>query len=167
MATKIRWLTVREVHAFHDNTLSEHGGLPGLRAAGLLESAVSRARMAYDYGVSDLAELAAKLAFGIISNHAFLDGNKRTALLASATFLLLNGKRFTAAENEALSLMIDVANDELSEEELIGWYKSRTISAQEFDRLVDENKEDVTLYLNLKTVRRPGVNVTRREEKRG
>jgi death-on-curing protein len=126
MASKIRWLTVREVHAFHDSVLSDHGGMPGLRDSGLLDSAVSRARLAYDYGVTDLSELAAKLAFGIISNHAFFDGNKRTALLASVTFLLLNHKRFTATESEAVSLMLDVANRELSEEELIDWYKRRT-----------------------------------------
>jgi death on curing protein len=126
MATKIRWLSVREVHAFHDLALSEHGGMPGLRDAGLLESAVLRPKTAYEYGVTDLAELAAKLAFGIVSNHAFFDGNKRTALLASLTFLRLNGKRFTAGESEIASLLIDTANRELSEEELVHWYEQRT-----------------------------------------
>jgi prophage maintenance system killer protein len=61
MAAKIRWLSVREVYAFHDLALSEHGGKPGLRDAGLLESAVLRPKTAYAYGTSDLAELAAKL----------------------------------------------------------------------------------------------------------
>ena len=117
---------MREVHAFHDPALSEHRGMPGLRDAGLLESAAFRPRTAYEYGVSDLAELAAKLAFGIVSNHAFFDGNKRTALLASLTFLLLNGKRFTAGESEIAALLIDAANRELSEEELTHWFKQRT-----------------------------------------
>ena len=126
MATRIRWLSVREVYAFHDLALSEYGGMPGLRDAGLLESAVFRPRTAYEYGVTDLAELAAKLAFGIVSNHAFFDGNKRTALLASLTFLLLNGKRFTANESEIAALLIDAANHELSEEELMHWFKQRT-----------------------------------------
>lgn len=126
MATRIRGLSVREVHAFHDLALSEHGGMPGLRDAGLLEPAVFRPRTAYEYGVTDLAELAAKLAFEIVSNHAFFDGNKRTALLASLTFLLLNGKRFTANESEIAALLIDAGNRELSEEELMHWFKERT-----------------------------------------
>jgi death-on-curing protein len=126
MATTIRWLTVREVHAFHDLAISEHGGMPGLRDAGLLESAVNRPRTAYEYGVTDLADLAAKLAFGLVSNHAFFDGNKRTALLASVTFLRLNGMNFTADESEIAALLIDAANDELSEEALMRWYRQRT-----------------------------------------
>ena len=126
MASKIRWLSVREVYAFHDLALSEHGGMPGLRDAGLLESAVLRPKTAYEYGTSDLAELAAKLAFGLVSNHAFFDGNKRTALLASLTFLRLNGKKFTASESEIAALLIDTANHEFSEKELIHWFKQRT-----------------------------------------
>jgi prophage maintenance system killer protein len=78
-----------------------------------------RPKTAYEDGTSDLAELAAKLAFGLVSNHAFLDGNKRTALLASLTFLRLNGKKFTASESEIAALLIDTANHELSEDELI------------------------------------------------
>jgi death on curing protein len=121
MAAKIRWLSVREVYAFHDLALSEHGGMPGLRDAGLLES-----ETAYEYGTSDLAELAAKLAFGLVSNHAFFDGNKRTALLASLTFLRLNDKKFTASESEIAALLINTADHELSENDLIHWFKQRT-----------------------------------------
>jgi death on curing protein len=83
-------------------------------------------KTAYEYGASDLAELAAKLAFGLVSNHAFLDGNKRTALLASLTFLRLNGKKSTASESEIAALLIDTANHELSEDELIHWFKQPT-----------------------------------------
>jgi death on curing protein len=120
MAAKTRWLSVREVYAFHDLALSEHGGMPGLRDAGLLESAVLRPKTAYEYGTSDFAELAAKLAFGLVSSH------KRTALLASLTFLRLNGKKFTASESEIAALLIDTANHELGENELIHWFKERT-----------------------------------------
>ena len=97
-----------------------------MRDAGLLESAVLRPKIAYEYGTSDLAELAAKLAFGLVSNHAFFDGNKRTALLASLTFLRLNGKKFTASESEIAAVLIDTANHELSENELVHWFKERT-----------------------------------------
>ena len=100
--------------------------MPGLRDAGLLESAVSRPRTAYEYGATYLAEPAAKLAFGLVSNHAFVDGNKRTALLASVTFLHLNRKVFTANESEIAALMIDAASREITEEELIRWLKSKT-----------------------------------------
>src|SRR5258708_15698746 len=125
MAAKIRWLSVREVYAFHDLALSEHGGMPGLRDAGLLESAVLRPKTAYEYDTGDLAELAAKLAFGLISNHAFFDGNKRTALLASLTFLRLNGKKFTASESEIAALFIYTSNHDLSESVLIHWINQR------------------------------------------
>jgi death on curing protein len=126
MPAKIRWLSLREVHAYHDLALSEHGGMPGLRDPGLLESAVFRPKTAYEYGTRDLAELAAKLAFGLVSNHAFFDGSNRTALLASLTFLRLNGKKFTGNESEIAALLIAAANRELSEEELIHWFKQRT-----------------------------------------
>jgi death-on-curing protein len=122
MARRIRWLSVSEVHAFHDLQLAEHGGLPGLRDAGLLESAVLRPQNAYEYGTTDLAELAAKLAFGLISNHPFFDGNKRTALVASVVFLRLNGKGFAASEHEAAVVMIDTAARNISEEQLVRWY---------------------------------------------
>ena len=85
-----------------------------------------RPKTAYEYGTSDLAELVAKLAFGLVSNHPFFDGNKRTALLASLTFLRLNGKKFNASESEIAALLIDTANHELSENELIHWFKQRT-----------------------------------------
>jgi death-on-curing protein len=126
MAARIRWLSVKEVYAFHDLALREHGGMPGLRDAGLLESVVLRPKTAYEYGTSDLAELTAKLAFGLVSNPAFFDGEKRTALLASLTFLRLNGKKFTASESEIAAVLIDTANHELSENELVHWFKERT-----------------------------------------
>ena len=83
---KIRWLSVREVYAFHDLALSEHGGMPGLRDVGLLESAVLWQKTAYEYGTGGLAELAAKLAFGLVSNQTFFDGNKRTAFRGSKSY---------------------------------------------------------------------------------
>jgi death-on-curing protein len=126
VAANIRWLTVREVHAFHDMALSEHGGMPGLRDPGLLESAVLRLQIAYGYGVTDLAELAAKLAFGLLSNYAFFDGNKRTALISSLVFLRLNGRQFTIGEAEIAMLLIATANGEITEEELVHWYKQKT-----------------------------------------
>ena len=126
MAANIRSLTVREVNAFHDMALNENGGMPGLRDPGLLESAVLRPQIAYGYGVTDLAELAAKLAFGLLSNHAFFDGNKRTALISSLVFLRLNGQQFTIGGAEVATLLIATANGEITEEELVHWYKQKT-----------------------------------------
>jgi len=68
----------------------------------------------------------AKLAFGLVSNPAFFDGKTRTALLVGLTFLRLNGKKFSASESEIAALLIDTANHELSENELIHWFKQRT-----------------------------------------
>ncbi|MCB1587414.1 MAG: type II toxin-antitoxin system death-on-curing family toxin, partial [Xanthomonadales bacterium] len=88
----IIWIEKRLVMAIHNRQLAEHGGIPGVRDEGLLDSAISRPRQRHAYGdpPPDLAALAASLAFGLARNHPFLDGNKRTAAVACETFLLLN-----------------------------------------------------------------------------
>ena len=78
----------------HRRQLAEHGGLDGVRDEGLLESALARAQQIFAYGDPDLCRMAASYAFGIARNQPFLDGNKRTALVAMDTFLVLNGFDF-------------------------------------------------------------------------
>ena len=126
MGRPMRWLKEAEVIAFHDQQLVNYGGMPGLRDQGLLQSALASAQTAYGYGVTDLAELAAKLAFRLITNHPFFDGNKRTAVVASLVLLRLNKRSFSAPEAQMAATMIDVAAGEVTEEELVQFYQKLT-----------------------------------------
>jgi death-on-curing protein len=115
------WLSPELVIAIHDEQLAEFGGASGLRDAGALESALARPLNRYHYGNTELASLAAAYGFGLSRNHAFVDGNKRTALLAIVTFLGLNGVEFDVPEPEAVVMMLAVAAGEVDEEGLALW----------------------------------------------
>lgn len=108
----------------HDAQLREHGGLPGVRDEGLLESALARPQQKWAYADSpDLATLAAAYAFGLAKNHGYMDGNKRVAFMAAYVFLGLNGKDLDAAEADVVSTMERVAAGRLSEAALISWFR--------------------------------------------
>ena len=115
------WLSADLVIAIHDEQLRIFGGPEGLRDPGALESALGRAQNRFHYDEGDLAALAAAYAFGIANNHAFVDGNKRTAFLAIITFLGLNGIDFDVPEPEAVIIMLEVAAGEIDEGGLTRW----------------------------------------------
>ena len=115
------WLSADLVIAIHDEQLRIFGGPEGLRDPGALESALGRAQNRFHYDEGDLAALAAAYAFGIANNHAFVDGNKRTAFLAIITFLGLNGIDFDVPEPEAVIIMLEVAAGEIVEGGLTLW----------------------------------------------
>ena len=117
----IRWLSVQSILYMHHELIAEHGGGRGLRDAGLLESALARPRNLYDYEQADLPHLAAAYAFGIARNHPFVDGNKRTALMALYTFLKLNGLQLFATEEDTVLIMLRLAKGKLREDELAKW----------------------------------------------
>jgi death-on-curing protein len=117
------WLTRQMIIAIHDEQLAIHGGASGLRDDGMLESALDRPRNRWAYESAELAELAAAYAFGIARNHPFVDGNKRTALLALYTFLGVNGYDFVVAEAEAAAIILALAAGEVSEESLARWIR--------------------------------------------
>ena len=109
----------------HDAQLREHGGLPGVRDEGLLESALARPQQKWAYAESpDLATLAAAYTFGLAKNHGYMDGNKRVAFMAAYVFLGLNGKDFDAAEADVASTMERVAAGGLSEPALVAWFRA-------------------------------------------
>ncbi|HEX4962903.1 MAG TPA: type II toxin-antitoxin system death-on-curing family toxin [Thermoanaerobaculia bacterium] len=124
-----RWLTRWIVDAIHSELLMEHGGTAGVRAGGddLLESALARPknRLAYE-PTSDLATLAAAYLFGLVKNHGYMDGNKRVAFAAAATFLRLNGWRLTASETEAYDTVIAAADGQRTESDLAGWLRANS-----------------------------------------
>jgi death-on-curing protein len=111
------------VLAIHDEQLAIHGGSAGLRDAALLESALGRPRNKWAYENAELPELAAAYGYGIARNHAFVDGNKRTALLAIYTFLGVNGIDFIVPEADAAAMILALAAGEVSEESLARWIR--------------------------------------------
>jgi len=117
------WLTRQMVVAIHDEQLTIHGGASGLRDEGMLESALDRPKNRWSYKQAELAELAAAYAFGIARNHPFVDGNKRTSLLALYTFLGVNGVDFILPEAEAAAMILSLAAGEVSEESLTRWIR--------------------------------------------
>jgi death-on-curing protein len=117
------WLTRQITVAIHDEQLAIHGGASGLRDEGMLESALDCAKNKWAYENAGLPELAAAYAFAIARNHPFVDGNKRTSLLALYTFLGLNGFDFVVPEADAAAIIVGLAAGEVSEESLTRWIR--------------------------------------------
>lgn len=125
--TKPKWLTVAMVTAMHNEALAIFGGGVGMRDMGLLESALDRPKnlLAYDPEAS-IFEMASSLCIGICKNYAFVDGNKRTALLSANAFLFLNGWIFDPAQPDEVETMVGVAVGEIQETELAGWFEANS-----------------------------------------
>jgi death-on-curing protein len=117
------WLSRDIIVAIHDEQLAIHGGASGLRDEGMLASALDRPRNKWLYEQAEPADLAAAYAFGLARNHPFVDGNKRTSLLALYTFLGVNGIDFIVPEAEAAAIIIALAAGEVDEEGLTRWIR--------------------------------------------
>ena len=115
------------VVAAHGELIAEHGGREGIRDGGWLSSALARPQQRAAYGDPSVFDLAAAYAFGIICNHPFIDGNKRTGFLVAHIFLDLNGRQLTAPEPEAVAAMLSLANGEMDEAGFSAWLKDRSV----------------------------------------
>lgn len=124
----IIWLNMEAVLAMHARQLAEHGGGTGVRDEGLLISALQRPENKAAYENPDLADLAAAYGFGIARNHPFIDGNKRTALVASRTFLIINGFQIGASKEEKLTTFLSLASGDLTEAELAIWFRKHMVA---------------------------------------
>lgn len=125
-----KWLTLAMVIAIHDESLTAFGGAAGVRDSALLESALARPMNRYHYAPdASLAHLAAAYAYGIVRNHPFVDGDKRTGLLAVQAFLFLNGVRFDPDQVEEVRVFLALAAGELSEEDLARWVAANAAKA--------------------------------------
>jgi death-on-curing protein len=113
--------------AVHAALLARFGGLNGIRDDGLLESALNRPRQLLNYGEPDLFDVAAAYAEGIVKNHPFLDGNKRSALMAAALFLETNGIVFTAPEEEAVLWTVALAAGVEDVETFASWMRDSCV----------------------------------------
>ena len=123
------WVLPELVSAVHQMLLAEHGGLPGIRDEGLLESALARPqqKFAFEQNVS-IFDLAAAYSYGLARNHPFVDGNKRIALTIAAVFLELNDYSLDAPEAEAVVIYQQLAAGTLTEETLAEWFRDSTVS---------------------------------------
>ena len=122
------WLGAELALAIHDRQLAEHGGGIGVRDAGLLDSALARPINCWTYGDDDPATLAASYAFGVARNHPFVDGNKRTAWVLARGFLAINGYQLVCEKADAIKTMMALAAGELSETQLIGWFRDHIVA---------------------------------------
>ncbi len=120
------WLSLREALAIHEMMLAQHGGLAGVRDEGLLESALGKPRNLFAYGKPTLADLGASYAAGVVLNHPFLDGNKRTGFMLAAVFLETNGMRLTATEESVVEATIALAAGKIKEKACSDWLKSNS-----------------------------------------
>ena len=115
------WIEMADCLGFHNVLLSRFGGLEGLRDEGLLESALARPQQLLNYGTPSAFDLAASYAHGIVKNHPFLDGNKRSGLMAAALFLEINGWAFHPSEEDAVIHTLALAASEITADEFALW----------------------------------------------
>ena len=122
--TAWKWINRAVLIAVHDMQLAEHGGGAGLRDNNLLESAMAKPQNLAAYGAPDAAALAAAYGYGISRNHAFVDGNKRTGLVAAELFLGLNGWQLLVTDSDCVLTMLAVASGDITEEEFAAWIRT-------------------------------------------
>ena len=129
-----RWISKQALLILHNESLATHGGGGGVRDEGLLDLALARPLNLVAYADADnppdIAELAAAYCIGLAKNHAFVDGNKRAAFLATGLFLYLNGYRLTASQADATLTVLAVAASELSEADFALWLRHNIAKRQ-------------------------------------
>lgn len=121
-----RYPSVQEVREIHEFVIQLYGGSFGLRDEGLLESALASPRQTMFDGelYPDLAAKAAILLIGLVKNHPFVDGNKRTAFLATLRFLGVNGYTLAASEDELFNLIQDIASSQVEKTQITEWLQT-------------------------------------------
>jgi death on curing protein len=127
------WVLLEVIKAAHQAQLGEHGGSPGIRDEGALLSALTRPENLFACGEPSLFELATAYASGIVRNHPFVDGNKRTGFLAAFIFLRINGYLLQAPEAEAVVMTLGLASREVDEAGYTKWLE---------DNCIDHRKEE-------------------------
>lgn len=124
----MRYVSLREVLLIHAAAVSRYGGSDGVREIGLIESAISRPRASFgDYeAYPDLFSKAAVLLEGLVKNHGFIDGNKRTAIATTSVFLQKNGRDFAPGQKELVIFVVEVAEGVCSTDEIAAWLKKHS-----------------------------------------
>jgi death-on-curing protein len=127
--TAWRWVVAEVTYAIHDRQLAEHGGLDEVLDRGRIESALARPQNLARYGELDAAALAAAYAYGLLRNHGFADGNKRTAWVIARLFLADNGYLLRFDPAEAVGVVGAVAAGTLREDQLAEWFRPRIVQS--------------------------------------
>ena len=122
----MHWLSKNVILAVHDEQIAENGGGAGIRDLGLLASAMARPLHLYSYESPTIVELAAAYAVGIIRDHPFVDGNKRTGFLAAYIFLAMHELKLSAPETEVVRVVLDLAQGNMAEKEFCIWLGNNT-----------------------------------------
>jgi death on curing protein len=126
------WIDERDALAIHNRLLALDGGLTGVRDRGLLQSALARPQQPRAYGDNpDFAALAAASTAGIIRNHPFFDGNKRTGFVVGILFLEINGHNFAASEEASAHAVLSLAADTLNESQFAAWLRANLETSDE------------------------------------
>lgn len=112
------------VLTLHDALLAEFGGPSGIRDEALVDSTQARPQQMFHYEDPDLFILATAHIYGILKNHPFVDGNKRTAFMTGFVFLARNGKRLAAPEAETTQAVLDLTDGTMTETEFTYWLKN-------------------------------------------
>lgn len=125
----MKYLTSEQVLAIHDQLIKRFGGLFGIRDIPLLESAVARPQSSFDGEdlYPTIFDKAAALLHSLLKNHAFIDGNKRTALASAGIFLKLNGYQLQNKHKEELEFALQVENENLNFEEISDWLEQNSV----------------------------------------
>ena len=121
---ELRWVSLPQTIRIHAEQLAIFGGVAGLRDLGILESALDSPRNKFHHGEKSFPALAAAYAFGITKNLAFIDGNRRTALVVTVVFLIKNGIQFSPEQGDATRIILELAAGALSEDELTAWIRA-------------------------------------------
>ena len=108
--------------------LAEHGGGTGLQDLALLESALAKPLNLAACGEPDACALAAAYCCGIARNHAFIDGNRRTAFVAVELFFRLNGWQLVATDADCVLAMLAVSTGDLTESDFAAWLRARVVA---------------------------------------
>ena len=121
-----QWIDEDIALILHQMSIKNYGRADGVRDIGLLQSALARPKNIVADGASDIFLLAAAYGFGIVRNHPFIDGNKRTAFLCCLSFLRVHGVKFKASQAEAAAAFLELAAGNLSEEGLAHWLREKS-----------------------------------------
>ncbi|AIK43392.1 type II toxin-antitoxin system death-on-curing family toxin [Brucella anthropi] len=119
------------IEALHQEQLRLHGGAAGIRDSGLLDSALARPLQKEAYGDPDIFDLAVAYLFGVLKNHPFVDGNKRTGLAAADLFLYFNGFSLEAVQEDIIQLVLMVSTSEIDEAGAAAFFRDHTVAIDE------------------------------------
>ena len=128
--TEPLWIDERDAVILHERLLTLHGGAIGLRDEGLLKSALARPRQHFAYASdTGIVRLAAVYTVGMVRNHPFIDGNKRTGFVIGVLFLELNGYRFEASEEDAANAVLALASGSIDEDGYAAFLAGNVVAA--------------------------------------